>query len=207
MKSLFVLGDSISIHYGPYLEKNLSGKMLYSRKEGVDEAMADLDIPRGANGGDSSMVLSYLQSVFAAGESQWNYILLNCGLHDVKHHAATNQLQVSIEDYQSNLRNIISLLERYGVQIIWVRTTPVVDIIHNAEHDDKPAGVYRYSADADAYNIVADEIMRADGIDSIDLYAFTKALGEDIYCDHVHFTESVREKQAVYITENLEQYF
>ena len=33
----------------------------------------------------------------------------------------------------------------------------------------------------------------------IDLYTFTRNLGPDLYCDHVHFHEHVREKQGAFV--------
>lgn len=42
MKRLFVIGDSISIHHGPYLKKILRDRYHYDRKRGAEEALADL---------------------------------------------------------------------------------------------------------------------------------------------------------------------
>jgi hypothetical protein len=58
---------------------------------------------------------------------------------------------------------------------------------------------HRFAADCDAYNQVADEIMSAVGIPIIDLHTFTRNLGPDLYCDHVHFHESVRAQQAAFL--------
>jgi hypothetical protein len=59
---IYVLGDSISMQYGPSLEAYLEGVISYSRKEGEEEALLNLDNPRGANGGDSGMVLTFLKA-------------------------------------------------------------------------------------------------------------------------------------------------
>ena len=56
LPALHVVGDSISIHYGPYLQTMLTGVMTYSRKTAPDGSLDDR-----ANGGDSSMVLDYLR--------------------------------------------------------------------------------------------------------------------------------------------------
>ena len=64
---IYIIGDSISIHYGPYLQTYLDGVMEYSRKEGEEEALLNLDNPQGANGGDSAMVLSFLESKIDSG--------------------------------------------------------------------------------------------------------------------------------------------
>ncbi|KIE48240.1 hypothetical protein U732_4009 [Clostridium argentinense CDC 2741] len=67
MRSLFVIGDSISIHYGPYLREMIKDKFAYDRKRGLEHALIDLDKPVGANIGDSSMVLEYLQEEYNLG--------------------------------------------------------------------------------------------------------------------------------------------
>jgi hypothetical protein len=69
---VYVLGDSISMHYGPYLEAYLRGVMDYARKGGEEEAALDLEHSQGANGGDSSMVhfhehVRQKQAAFVAG--------------------------------------------------------------------------------------------------------------------------------------------
>ena len=68
MKHVYIIGDSISIQYGPYLEKALKGIMTYARKEGEAESLLNLDNPQGANGGDSSMVLAYLHGLKQQGD-------------------------------------------------------------------------------------------------------------------------------------------
>src|SRR5271169_4796096 len=96
---VYVLGDSISIQYGPYLEKYLSGIMDYARKEGVEEALLNLDKPQGANGGDSALVLSFLQARAAAGGIDADVLLLNCGLHDLRTDPVTSAKQAPLNQY------------------------------------------------------------------------------------------------------------
>ena len=197
--NLYVVGDSISIHYGPFLEKQLSCVMGYARKEGAKE---DLDNPNGANGGYSSMVLEYLREKAASGGIDADLLLVNCGLHDIKTHPETRDIQVSIEDYAKNLCAIIELAATMKPQLIWIRTTPLDEEIHNANG----VGFQRYNADHGAYNRVADKVMTKANIPVIDLHSFTANLGPDLYIDHVHFPESIREKQAAYIAGWLDAY-
>lgn len=196
MKSLYVIGDSISIHYGPHLEKYLGGVMRYSRKEGNEEALLNLDHPVGANGGDSSMCLAFLQAKQRAGGIDADMLLLNCGLHDIKTDPSTGKKQVPINVYRKNLYSIIDVLAGNAMPtLVWIRTTPCDEKVHN-----KPGmEFHRFSADCDAYNAAADAIMWEHNIPVIDLHTFTKNLGADVYCDHVHFHEHVREKQAAFI--------
>lgn len=192
---IYVIGDSISIQYGPHLEAYLAGVMEYSRKEGEEEALLNLDNPQGANGGDSSRVLSFLTSMAESRGCDADLLILNCGLHDIKTDPETGLPQVSIEDYRGNLKAIVRLAESMKSRLVWIRTTPCDERVHNREGMD----FHRFSADCDAYNHAADQIMASAGVPVIDLHTFTLNLGEDLYRDHAHFHEHVCEKQAAFI--------
>jgi hypothetical protein len=169
--------------------------MEFSRKSGEDEARINLDVPRGANGGDSAMVLEFLTAMAKAGGIAADLILINCGLHDIKTNPATGAKQIPLDQYRQNLPAIIKVAKRMKLQPVWIRTTPCDEKIHNVRNNN----FHRFAADCTAYNAAADEIMRAAGVPSIDLYTFTMNLGPDLYRDHAHFHEPIREKQAAYI--------
>ncbi|MCD8482306.1 MAG: SGNH/GDSL hydrolase family protein [Verrucomicrobia bacterium] len=192
---IYVLGDSISIQYGPYLEAYLRPKIAYSRKEGEEEALLNLDNPQGANGGDSRMVLSFLQSKASMGGVDADLMLLNCGLHDIKRKPGETQRQVPIEEYRSNLASIVKLVASMKPKLVWIRTTPCDEAVHNNPY----IAFHRFAADCEAYNEVADAVMSAAQVPIIDLHTFTLNLGTDIYGDHVHFKEPVRAQQAAFI--------
>jgi len=189
MRKVYVVGDSISIHYGPYLEQYLKGIIDYSRKRDEDDAEL------GANGGDSSCVLRFLEYKLKSGGIDADLILFNCGLHDIKTDPATGKKQVPIEQYKTNLEKILPVIRMLKAKPVWVRTTPCDEKIHNREG----MTFYRFSADVREYNRAADEVMRVNSIPVIDLYTFTINLGDNLYCDHVHFQEHIREKQASFI--------
>lgn len=195
MKRVYVVGDSISIQYGPHLRDLLQGAMTYSRKEGEEEARLNLDNPQGANGGDSSRVLSFLRARAAAGGIPADILLLNCGLHDIKTDPATMVCQVPLVRYARNLEEIVGVAGGIAPHLVWVRTTPVVTAVHNA----RTATFRRFAEDVESYNRVADGVMAARGVPSIDLHGFTLNLGPNLYADHVHFTEPVRVAQAAFI--------
>jgi lysophospholipase L1-like esterase len=188
---LHVLGDSISIQYGPHLRAFLGDAFEYSRKEGD---IGPLDRPQGANGGDSDMVLHYLRGGLAEGR-RWDVLLLNCGLHDIKTDPATMVCQVPLVRYARNLEEIVGVAGGIAPHLVWVRTTPVVTAVHNA----RTATFRRFAEDVESYNRVADGVMAARGVPSIDLHGFTLNLGPNLYADHVHFTEPVRVAQAAFI--------
>lgn len=199
---LFVIGDSISIHYGPYLEQYVQGQYQYARKQGTELALQNLDVPQGANGGDSSHVLEFLRMMQANGGIEADVLLLNCGLHDIKTDPGTGEKQVTPEHYEANLRSIIEITREMGLMTVWVRTTPVDESVHNHEQ----SSFYRFAADGEMYNVIGDAVMRAHEVPFVDLYTFTCNLGPGLYCDHVHFHEHIRAKQAAYIAGWLQAY-
>jgi|SRR5690606_10620661 len=198
---LFLIGDSISIHYDSYLEKYLKGFVEFDRKRGNGEEDENLDIPKGPNGGDSGMVLAYLKKIIKDPGFNPDYLLLNCGLHDIKRNASTNEIQVDKNDYKKNLKSILKLTQENQIKLIWINTTPVVDSIHNARQ-----GFKRYAADLKTHNKIAEEIFKKAGVPIIDLYGFTEKLGTDKFIDHVHYNEEARKLQAAYIAGAVKAY-
>lgn len=196
LPKLFVVGDSISVGYSPHLQKMTAGLFqFYDRKTGMEEALKNLDIPIGSNTGDSAMVLKYLRTMLQKSAWRPDILVLNCGLHDIKTTNGTRQ--IPLRAYRRNLIAIVRLLADHGVHIIWVRTTPVLAKLHNTRMDR----FKRYARDVVKYNAVADKIMNAAGIITIDLHTFTPKLGNGpaIYRDHVHYYPEIEALQAAYI--------
>lgn len=195
LPTLFVIGDSISMQYGPFLEQYVQGKWAYDRKRDDGLSSANLDNPAGANGGDSGRVLAYLRKKVQDPAFNPDLLLINCGLHDIKTDVQTEKKQVSLDDYRTNLEQIDDLLKERGIRMVWIRTTPVDDETHNS----KQRSFHRYAADLEIYNAVADVVFESRNVPIIDLYRFTENLGADLFIDHVHFGEEVRARQAAYI--------
>jgi lysophospholipase L1-like esterase len=199
---IYVIGDSISIQYGPYLKAYLAGIATYDRLRDSGQALQDLDQAIGANGGDSRRVLGIVREKLEARQWAPDYLLLNCGLHDLRAHPGDQSIhQVEIKDYRQNLDTIISLLHRENIYVIWVRTTPVVDSIHNS----LSSSFHRYLADVEAYNTVADQVMEQHGVPSVDLFTFTQQAGPGVFYDHAHFTRGFQKLQAAFIAGALSQ--
>lgn len=198
---VFLIGDSISIQYGPYLTEYTDGIIRLSRKEDNGNAIKNLDVPTGANGGDSRMVLGYLRSKLGDPGFRPGYLLLNCGLHDIKRNPGSGQIQVTETEYRDNLSSIVSLLKEKNIKPVWIRTTAVVDTIHNC----RSRSFKRYAADLDRYNEIADQVCKENNIPEIDLYGFTRRLGITQFTDHVHYKEEARALQAAFIAGQLTQ--
>jgi len=198
LPTLFVLGDSISIHYGPYLQQASTGFLQYDRKQGAPGVEENnMDVATGANGGDSSMVLAYLKQRNSSAPLRSQFLLLNCGLHDIKLSLETGQPQIPLANYEKNLRAILRETDRLPTTLIWVRITPVIDEIHNT----RCPSFRRTAQDVHAYNQVADQVMAAHPI--LDLHQFSAQFGPEAFLDHIHFTPAVRKKQGTFIAEYL----
>ena len=189
MKKLFVLADSISMHYGPFLEEYIKGTFEFDRK-GRNQECKDLNIASQVNGGDSSNCLEYLELL---PNLEYDILLLNCGLHDIKTHETG--IQISKEDYDKNLRAIVELVRSRGKKIVWVMSTPLDDEQHNRECTI----FFRYNKDIVAYNEIAKKVMTELDVPVIDLYDFTSKLDMPLYDDHVHFFEPVRKLHGAFI--------
>lgn len=193
---LRVVGDSISLRYGPDLARMLGGLARYSRKPQVG------DDPESANGRDSGTVLAYLVGISEAERRDIDYLMVNCGLHDIKRNLQDGQPLTSLEQYVDNLRTITWYAREGTHTLIWVRTTPVIDAIHNNYPDMQ---FRRFASDVATYNEAADAVMLEADAYIIDLFGFTQSLGPDAYCDHVHFSPDVARLQAAFIAGNLSQ--
>ena len=192
---VFVIGDSISMHYGPYLKKSLEGFFRYDRKRDEGQALEDLDKPIGANGGDSKRVRDYIDELLQDPDFHTDYLVVNCGLHDIKTKPGTDDIQVPLGAYKENINTIVKQAKKLRAKLVWVTTTPVVDSIHN----QSMRGFHRYAKNVDAYNEIALDIMHKNKVPVIDLFTFTKKFGPGVFKDHVHFDHDTREKQADFI--------
>ncbi len=194
MKKLLIIGDSIAIHFAPFLKTYLSDTFEFVTVKGELEALADLDNPVGSNFGTSTNVLRFTKENI--DKIDCNCVLINCGLHDLKVNPLSKEYETSLIEYERNLEEITSLFINKGVKIIWYRLVPVYDQTHNPKIGHT---FLRFHEDVKKFNALADRIMASKGIPRIDLYQFTLQFGESAVYDHVHFTEEVRALQAAYI--------
>jgi hypothetical protein len=198
MKILHIVADSISLGYGPYLGQYLRPWCEYSRKS---THLGAVENPEGDNGGDSAMILAYLNRA-RRQDIRWNILLVNCGLHDIRRYG--DRHQVDLMDFERNLQELFDTYLGVADTLVWVRTTPVVDDLHNSLSTE----FRRYNADVEAYNAAADRLAGARNLRTIDLYGFCQTLGgREIFCDHVHFTDLARQLQAAFIAGQITAWF
>ena len=195
--SFFLLGDSISIHYGPFLKELIAPWATLERKEGH---IGNLDIAEGQNGGDSTLCLDYLTACFKNPSFKYDWLLLNCGAHDIRRGTEPPfSFQTPPEKYASNLDAIYSLAQQHSQRLCWITTCPVFEEVHN-----KPGAMFhRFHADVKQYNAIARQWCEKNAIPVLDLYAFTLPHCPQAFCDHAHFAEPFRESQARFLAAEL----
>lgn len=195
-RSVFVLGDSISVQYGEFLKPMLADRYEYRVKDAQGDAYANLDIPQGTSGGDSRMVLDYLSNAKNQSKLQANLALINCGLHDIKTQPGQTQTQIPLPQYEKNLRDLIAIYQEIDVPLAWIATTHSIDAIHNT----RSKGFHRSAKDNETYHQLAVKLMREHGVPIVDLRHYTAKLGgEEIFRDHVHYPPEVCKQQACFL--------
>ena len=203
MKSVLLAGDSISIDYRKYLFPMLADRINIFGRDGNEEAYKNLDKAIGSNCGDSSQMLEYVKMLKENGGLNVDYFVFNCGLHDLRTIKATNEHQVSLELYEKNLSEIITLAKNVGASCIFINTTPIV-----SERYPERFSYTRYDSDVDSYNDTAIKVMKRMDVPVIDLNSFVKSCGpldDTMFRDHAHFTDERIIEQAQFLKTKLEE--
>lgn len=150
---VLLIGDSISIGYTLAVREELKG-------------VANVHRPP-TNCGPTTRGLTGIEDWL--GEKPWDVIHFNWGLHDLKYMNAkgaltdvdAGQQQVSPEDYEKNLDQLVRRLKQSGAKLIWCQTTPV------------PKGAKgRIPDDVLKYNAIATKVMQRHEVAIDDLYTF-----------------------------------
>lgn len=174
MKNVILIGDSIRMGYQPFVAAELEGTATVWGPE--------------QNGGTSRNVLENLEEWVLSRPEE--VVHLNCGLHDIARdpdeNGAISGTRVSLEEYEGNVREILSRIQATGKTILWAATTPVNQADHSARK-----GFERYEADVDAYNCAAARVAAELNIRVDDLFAVVKGLGQSevLLNDGVHYNE------------------
>lgn len=180
-KKLLVIGDSISIGYTPFLEKSLAPDILVTHNPG--------------NGGSTVRGVQSVEKWL--DNRQWDVILFNFGLHDLvykdsanKYDVVNGKVSVSLEEYRRNLETIVGILRETTAKLYFVTTTTV---------PQNSAG--RKVEDPSKYNAVAQEVMKKNGIEVIDLYSASLTIHpQNSKPGNVHYTPEGYELLASYIS-------
>lgn len=143
---VLIVGDSISIGYTPFVEKQLAGKAVVQHNP--------------SNAGTSGNGVFMMDNWLDAKLGKWNVIHFNFGLHDLKRMSDGGR-QVEPEQYERYLRLFVARLRKTGAKLIWATTTPV---------PNGRVSPPRSPADVPVYNAIAMKVMTESGIPINDLY-------------------------------------
>ena len=142
---VLLIGDSISIGYTPPVRELLKGKANVHR------------IP--TNGGPTKKGTAEIDKWLGTGK--WDVIHFNWGIHDLKF-MPDGKRQVEVEDYEKNLRALVTRMKATEAKLIWATTTPIPD------GDLVPA---RKFGKVPEYNAIAERVMKENGVAVDDLNA------------------------------------
>lgn len=173
---VMIIGDSISVGYTDEVRRLLAGKVNVHRVAG--------------NAGPSSSGVDKMKEWLAPTNGTWDVIHFNFGLHDLKlgtggkdnqPYATSDGHQVSIEDYEKNLSQIVAKFKTTGAALVWCSTTPVP-----AGKVDPP----RQPDDVIKYNEVARQVMIKNGVAIDNLFTAALTRLPDIQLSqNVHYTK------------------
>lgn len=186
LPNVLLIGDSISVAYTLPVRERLSQEANVWRPA--------------VNCGPTTRGVAHLDGWL--GDRQWDVIHFNFGLHDLRWMPVKNAAgkdtkveeapQVSLKDYEANLRTIVTRLKKTGATLIWCETTPVPGKSPNRIQDDE-----------ENYNAVAAKVMQEMGGIRIDaLHDFAKSKAQQLPAN-VHYTTAGSEQLADHVTASI----
>ena len=182
LPKVVLVGDSIRLSYAPIVTQQLEGRAVVVGPK--------------PNGGDSSNVLKNLEQWVLREKPA--IVHFNCGIHDTKKFSGTGRFQVSPEQYEANLRQIVERIrENTEAVVIFATTTPILDDRAAAARQGRDYELL--GASVQQYNTIARKVMAELKVPVNDLYGAlsTPASPETtemlIGKDGVHLTAPARE--------------
>ncbi len=184
---LYSTGNSISLGYWPYLERELWRKVnVYYQRE----LWKDMPETRSPNNGLANNAWESMQKAYKNESFNPDYILINFGLHMI------NAYQNNLEGYGEWVQKFIDLAKVHGAKLIWVTTTP-----YAMYREDKNETVRKF-------NETATSIVSENDMYVADLYTcITDLIKErnewNVYTDGVHFREEIKAKQGEFLAKRI----
>lgn len=185
-KKVLIIGDSISVGYTPFVQKDLLHLLDVSHNPG--------------NAQDSGNGLEKIKEWI--GEEKWDIIQFNWGLWDLYYRGTkcnrdkvNGTLTNTLEAYEKNLEAIVKIIkQKSDAKLIFVTTTYVPK-----EEED------RFTKYVQRYNKVAKKIMKKYGIEINDIYKKSKKIHAKfgIGNNDVHYKEEGYKELAKLIIPHL----
>lgn len=191
LPEVFIIGDSISMGYTPFVKTLLDGKANVSRPDtncgSTFKGMADVN--------------TWL------GGKKFKVIYFNFGLHDLRRvdpltkASSTKESDPTFEDdatYAANLTTIVTKLKTAATTVIFATTTPVSPTSGTAPHiQDRPQ----------RFNAIAIEVMKKNGVIVDDLFNFALPQLSDIQLPtNLHYTKKGYEVLAGRVAATIAKY-
>jgi acyl-CoA thioesterase-1 len=178
---VLLIGDSISMGYTLPVREDLQGKANVHRPP--------------TNCGST---LTGLKSLDAwLGDGHWDVIHFNFGTHDLKYLSDTRQ-NVPPDQYEKNLRTLVTRLQKTGATLIFATTTPVPA--------DFKGKFKRVPGDDVRYNEIAVKVMKENNVMIDDLYSFAlPKLAQIQNPQDVHFTQAGSKLLAAQVAQSISQ--
>jgi len=188
---IFSCGDSISVGYAQSLRFTLKDQAICIHRLDIPRLFPDIkNLP--PYSGLAYSLIDWSKIILDSKNIKPDYLLLNCGLHDIHRGKAKDKPA----QYQKDLQQIIDLAKKHNTQLIWVQTTP-----KKPSHPQNPTIA--------KFNTLSKKICTAANIPVIDLHNFTlhmlKQHGQTkIYNkDGVHFTPFMQQAQGKFIAKKI----
>ncbi len=169
-KNVLIVGDSISIGYTKFIKEALAPAVNVEHNLG--------------NGGSTIRGVDSIENWIS--DIKWDVVVFNFGLHDMiykdalkKYNVENGKVAVSLEDYRKNLQVIINKLRETTAKLVFVNTTVV------------PEGTSgRKIESPEQYNKIAQEVMKTNQIEIIDLYKTSLTVHpQNSKQGNVHYTD------------------
>ena len=179
---VLLLGDSISSSYEAATRELLAEKAIVYRPPGNCQ----------------STVFGLVNIEEWLGDESWDVIHFNWGIWDA-HHLAGDRFRTTHEEYEQNLRTLVSRLKATGAKMIWASTTPLMGRIDQG-------GIWVEGAEIPARNDIARQVMNDNGILINDLYEAMLPHAPRLHTeDGCHFTPEGYAFLAQHVAESVER--
>lgn len=138
------------------------------------------------------------------GDTRWDVTHFNWGIWDMHQMCgdeivAGGRIRTTPEQYESNLRQLVSILKSTGAALIWASTTPVHPV------RDPAFGVNAVDGEnVPKYNAVAARVMAENEIPIDDLYSLALPNADELRKgDSIHFTDEGYEVLARQVADSI----
>ena len=194
LPNVLIIGDSISIGYTPFVREMLK------TKANVYRPMLENGNPENCSGTTKGV-----ENIDRwIGDTKWEVIHFNFGLHDIKHvdpvtgegsNNPKHPPQAPLKQYKENIEIIVEKLKATGAKLIFATTTPYPNVVE---------GPLRKPGMPQKYNQATIKIMNKNNIIINDLYAFMLPRMSELQLpNNVHFTETGSFELAKKVTERI----